>query len=104
MGTVIANSGLQYQSVKIFVINKLLHAFICFFFFADAPAQSLQANSSTYKTALGVKVWGGGGISFKQFVSDRNAVELVGYFWNRGSRITGLYKIYGPISGATGLQ
>jgi hypothetical protein len=88
---------------KIFM-KKLLYAGICLFLFADAQAQSRTANSSTYKTALGVKVWDGGGISFKQFVSGRNAVELVGYFWNRGSRITGLYEVHGPISGATGLQ
>jgi hypothetical protein len=85
-------------------MKKLLYAGICLFLFADAQAQSRTANSSTYKTALGVKVWDGGGISFKQFVSGRNAVELVGYFWNRGSRITGLYEVHGPISGATGLQ
>ena len=33
-----------------------------------------------------------------------NALELIGYFWNRGTRITGLYEIHGPINGATGLQ
>jgi hypothetical protein len=69
-----------------------------------AAAQSKSTNSSTYRTALGVKVWDGGGISFKHFVSGNNALELIGYFWNRGTRITGLYEIHGPISGATGLQ
>lgn len=67
-------------------------------------AQSKTVNSSSYRTALGVKVWDGGGISFKQFVNGNNAVELIGYFWNRGTRITGLYEIHGPIAGTTGLQ
>jgi hypothetical protein len=72
--------------------------------FQFAIAQSNSTNSSTYRTALGVKVWDGGGISFKHFLSGNNALELIGYFWNRGTRITGLYEIHGPINGATGLQ
>ncbi|MGV3765182.1 MAG: hypothetical protein ACO1NW_03600 [Chitinophagaceae bacterium] len=62
-----------------------------------------QAMGTDYKTALGVKVWDGGGISLKHFVSE-NAVEFIGYFWNRGARITGLYEIHGDISGAPGLK
>lgn len=73
-------------------------AFVC-----NSAAQA-QSNGSSYRTALGVKVWDGGGISFKHFVSGNNAIELIGYFWNRGARITGLYEIHGPISGASGLQ
>lgn len=63
-----------------------------------------QSTGSTYRTALGVKVWDGAGISFKHFLTDKNALELIGYFWSRGMRITGLYEIHGPITGATGLQ
>lgn len=65
---------------------------------------SLSQAQSHYRTALGVKVWDGAGISFKHFVSGNNALELVGFFWNQGMRITGLYEIHGPISGANGLQ
>ncbi len=69
-----------------------------------SQAQNKTSGSSGYRTALGVKVWDGGGISFKQFVNGNNALELIGYFWSQGTRITGLYEIHGPISGATGLQ
>ncbi|HRK53982.1 MAG TPA: hypothetical protein PK185_08705 [Cyclobacteriaceae bacterium] len=66
------------------------------------PAQSL---GQTYKTALGLKVWGdGGGISVKNFVSPTHAVEGVGYFWDRGARIVGLYEFHGRIDGAPGLN
>lgn len=85
-------------------MKSLLIALISFFIFVSANAQSKSTNSSSYRTALGVKVWDGGGISFKHFVNGNNALELIGYFWNRGTRITGLYEIHGPISGATGLQ
>jgi len=70
-------------------------------------ASSVEAQGnrgSSYRTALGVKVWDGAGISFKHFVSGNNAIELIGYFWSQGARITGLYEIHGPISGASGLQ
>jgi len=66
-------------------------------------AQSKSSNGHSYRTALGVKVWDGGGISFKHFLTDKNAIELIGYFWNQGTRITGLYEIHGPINGAPGL-
>lgn len=53
-----------------------------------------QNGSKNYKTAVGVKVWDGGGISFKTFVVPRNALELTGYFNKYGTRITGLYEIH----------
>ena len=71
---------------------------------SSSQAQSKSASGSSYKTALGVKVWDGGGITFKHFLTDKNALELIGYFWNRGTRITGLYEIHGPIKDAAGLQ
>lgn len=70
----------------------------------NSNAQSKSASSSSYQTALGVKVWDGGGISLKHFVSDNNALEGIAYFWNRGIRITGLYEIHGDFSGADGLK
>jgi hypothetical protein len=77
---------------------------VLFFMAVEGQAQSSSTNSSTYRTALGVKIWDGGGISFKHFLTDRNAVEFIGYFWNRGFRLTGLYEIHGPINDAPGLQ
>ena len=69
-----------------------------------SQAQSKSTNSSSYTTALGVKVWDGGGISLKHFFSENKAGELIGYFWNRGVRFTGLYEIHGDISNAQGLK
>src|SRR5690242_13413447 len=79
-----------------------LIAFLSIVTFSEA--QSKSSSGSSYRTALGVKVWDGGGISFKHFVNGNNAIELIGYFWNQGARITGLYEIHGPITGASGLQ
>jgi hypothetical protein len=67
-------------------------------------AYSQSINTYTYKTALGVKVWDGAGISLKTFVRPNRAIEAVGFFWNQGFRLTGLYEIHGDINGAPGLK
>lgn len=70
----------------------------------SATAQRSRSYSSTsYQTALGVKFYPGA-ISLKHFVNDQAALEGLGYFWNKGFRITGLYEIHGNISGAPGLK
>lgn len=65
---------------------------------------SNSTGSSNYTTALGVKFLDGAGITLKHFVNDKAAIEGVGYFWNRGARITGLYELHFDIAGADGLK
>lgn len=81
--------------------RKFLLALFCIIAFAGLHAQSM---GRTYKTALGIKVWDGGGISFKTFVAPLKAVEVIGYFYQKGTRLTGLYEIHGDITGARGLR
>lgn len=83
-------------------MRQLTIIFASLFVFQTSFAQ--HNTGSSYKTALGVKVWDGGGITLKHFVAPNAALEGIGYFWNQGARITGLYEIYGPISGAAGLK
>lgn len=85
-------------------MRKALLAAILLLAAVAGQAQSKSTNSSTYKTALGVKVWDGGGITLKHFFNERNAGELIGYFWRNGVRFTGLYEIHGDIEGAEGLR
>jgi hypothetical protein len=66
-------------------------------------AQSSSSNSSTYTTALGVKFYPTG-VTLKHFISENHALEGLGYFYNYGFRITGLYEIYGDINNARGLR
>lgn len=72
--------------------------------FSAVNAQSKTEKSTSYRTALGVKAFDGLGITFKHFLTDRNALELIAYFWGDGTRFTGLYEIHGPINGAPGLR
>jgi hypothetical protein len=68
----------------------------------NASAQK-RSSSQSYTTALGIKFYPGA-VSLKHFISDKNAIEGLGYFWERGFRITGLYEIHFDINGAPGLK
>ncbi len=84
-------------------MRKIIVTGLTLFILSIFTVQHAAAQSS-YQTALGVKVWDGGGISLKHFVSGKNALEGIGYFWRQGFRLTGLYEIHGPINNAGGLQ
>ncbi|MES2430736.1 MAG: hypothetical protein V4556_07340 [Bacteroidota bacterium] len=67
-------------------------------------AQNKTANSLTYKTAAGVKIWDGAGISLKTFIDGKNALEFIGFFNGNGTRITGLYEIHGDLNTESNLK
>lgn len=79
-----------------------LTAIISFLAVADVKAQAYNTSSS-YTTALGVKFYPGA-ISIKHFIKPTAALEGLGYFWNRGARITGLYEFHGDINDVNGLK
>lgn len=62
-----------------------------------------QSNGPDYKTALGVKVYPGA-VTLKHFVANNRAVEGLGYLWQDGFRLTGLYEIHGDFRGVAGLK
>ena len=61
-------------------MKKVIIVMLCLLLTTIGYTQSKSAAGSSYRTALGVKVWDGGGISFKHFVQDNAALELIGYF------------------------
>lgn len=67
-------------------------------------AQNRTANSTEYKTAIGIKVWNGAGISLKTFITEKNALEFIGYFDRYGTRISGLYEFHGNLSSEGALK
>ena len=60
-----------------------------------------QAN---YDQAIGVRLIGGTTISYKNYFSNNNNVELQVSFWKHGTRVAGLYEFNYPISGMNGLN
>jgi hypothetical protein len=83
----------------------ILIAAICTTLIASAQRSksSRSSNDQSYTTALGVKFYPGG-ISLKHFIRETHALEGIGYFWERGVRITGLYEFYFDIKGVDGLR
>jgi hypothetical protein len=69
-----------------------------------ATAQNSTSNSTTYKTSIGIKIWNGGGANLKTFISDNTALEFTGFFYNRGTRITGLYEFHGELNSEGNLR
>ena len=85
-------------------MKKVIGVLVVVFMLGIATAHA-QNMSSSYTTALGIKVWGdGGGISVKHFITSNHALEGIGYFWNGGARITGLYEFHFEFVGAPGLR
>lgn len=76
--------------------------FILFLVSSSAKAQS-NIGSHEYTTALGVKFYPGA-VSLKHFIKEKAAVEGLGYFWNRGFRVAGLYEFHNYINGVEGLK
>jgi len=89
--------------IKIILMKKIILIATALFIFISSEAQSKSTNSSSYHTALGVKFYPGA-ITLKSFFTGNNAGELIGFFWNRGIRITGLYEIHGDFNDAPGLK
>ena len=68
----------------------------------NTSAQS-NVESQEYKMALGVKFYPGA-VTFKYFLNQKGAVEAIGYIWNRGTRLTGLYEFHFDINSVPGLK
>jgi hypothetical protein len=68
-----------------------------------ATAQKIN-ESTTYTTAVGAKVFDGGGVSVKHFFKGNNAAEGILYFWGKGAKLTGLYEIHGPLKDFEGMK
>ncbi len=73
------------------MLKKLLiPLFFTFILSAELSAQKVE--SSSYKTAIGVKFYPGA-ISLKHFISKDRCIETLAYSW-RGNRLSGLYEKY----------
>jgi len=62
-----------------------------------------QATGSNYKTAIGVKFYPTG-VTLKTFVKSNAAFEAIGYFWDKGTRITALYEYHQDLTQSGNLK
>lgn len=96
----------QYLKLWLKLITmRLLKTTALILLIAALPVKyaSAQAMGREYKTALGLKFYPGA-ITLKSFIKNNRALEGLGYFWEWGGRITGLYEFHGDIKGANGLK
>lgn len=84
-------------------MKKILLLLSITFVITITSATAQSTNSSDYRTALGIKFYPTG-ITVKHFVTDKHALEGIGYFFNYGARISGLYEIHFDISSVAGLK
>lgn len=80
--------------------RKFVLVVIASFFLIQVNAQN---TGSSYQTAIGIKFYPGA-LTVKHFIKDNAALEGLGYFWNDGFRVTGLYEFHGDINGVAGLK
>ena len=60
-----------------------------------------------YRTALGVKLGHNGAritLKLKYSIGQNHALEGIGFFWNSGPEITGLYEFHFDFAGAPGMK
>lgn len=69
-----------------------------------ATAQNKTASSLTYKSAFGVKIWNGGGLTLKTFLDTKNALEFTGFFRGQGFRVGAAYLIHGDLNSEGNLK
>jgi hypothetical protein len=79
-------------------MKQILILVIFFALAVTASAQNKTANSLTYKTAVGVRIWNGGALNLKTFLTDKTALEFIGFLGTYGTRITGLYEFHGDLN------
>jgi hypothetical protein len=80
-------------------MKKILFSIIFLLGIFAASAQNKTAASLTYKSAFGVTIWNGGGLTLKTFIrEDKHALEFTGFFRSLGARIGGAYEIHGNLN------
>ena len=88
------------------LVNKKMFSLLIVLLFCFAIGTQnvhAQAQGNTYKTAIGVKFYPTG-VTLKTFMRQNLAFEAIGYFWERGSRITGLFEYHYNLSPSGSLK
>lgn len=77
-------------------INLLIFIFLCF--------NQVSTAQYNYKTALGLRLNGGAGITLRHFIKDNHSIEGILYTRWRGLNITGLYNVNFPVFNEPGFN
>ncbi len=83
------------------MIKILVTVFVLFLF---SSTISIAEESHKYKSGIGVRGGFSSGITFKHFLTNENAFEIIGSTHRRGILLTGLYQWYAPAFDVKGLN
>lgn len=83
-------------------MKKIVSSFIAVLILSLSSSMA-QNNSSTYSTAVGVKMYPGS-ISVKKSIDGSKYVEGLAAFWNKGFRATALLEFHNDFNNAPGLR
>jgi hypothetical protein len=87
---------------------KGFQSFLVLTLFVFLSAQSVQAQSSEYKTAIGARLGYPFSLSLKHFISEKGAVEVFagyrGYSFYSWFNVGGTYQHHFPLEGVDGLR
>lgn len=83
-------------------MKKIVSSFVVVFLLSLSSLIA-QDNSSTYSTAVGVKIYPGS-ISVKKSIDGSKYVEGLAAFWNKGFRATALLEFHNDFNNAPGLR
>jgi hypothetical protein len=80
-------------------MKKISLCVVCTLCLFAANAQNKTATSLTYKSAFGVTIWNGGGVTLKTFIrEDKHALDFTGFFRSLGARIGVAYELHGNLN------
>lgn len=72
--------------------------------YAQSEAPNLAINSRTYSTAIGLRAGETSGLTFKQFIGSRSALEGIIGIWGNGFTATLLYEHHTTAFNVSGLN
>ncbi|MFL5787035.1 MAG: hypothetical protein ACJ748_03200 [Flavisolibacter sp.] len=96
--------GMPSQPFKFLKMKYLILSSFFSLSIIIVQAQNKTYEGESYTHAVGVKIFDGGGISYKQFLNGNNAAEVIGYFYTKGFRLAALYEVHNDIQGIGGLK
>lgn len=83
-------------------LKSLVVVLLSFYFYTPS------VNAQSYKNAIGLRAGGYSGITYKQFVSSKNAFEIYGlvrfYKYSNFTNVTGVYQIHNDIPNVSNLK
>lgn len=92
------------SSNTLFNIILIVFFVVAFIVISVLTADAQSINSSSYKTAVGLRFGGTSGVTIKHFTGSNTALEGIFSFWRHSVGVTGLYEKHARAFSTSGLN